>query len=50
MRCPECGSEDDRVVKTIDYEVRVWRRRECNECKERWSTNERRVESREVEE
>ena len=41
MRCPECGSEDDWVVKTKDHGDRVYRRRACRSCKARWTTYER---------
>lgn len=52
MRCPECGSEDDKVLNTKDQETRIWRRRECQDCGARWTTHEKRVvrEIREVEE
>ena len=44
MRCPYCQAESSRVVDT-DHDARggVRRRRECQNCKERFSTYERAV-------
>lgn len=39
MDCPECGGETS-VVETVPYPDRVRRRRECQECGERFTTKE----------
>ncbi len=43
MRCPWCGSDDDRVVESRNAEdgTAIRRRRECSECKRRYTTFER---------
>ncbi|MDQ1423151.1 MAG: transcriptional repressor NrdR [Acidimicrobiaceae bacterium] len=43
MRCPACSSDDDRVVdsRTSDDGVTIRRRRECLECRRRFTTYER---------
>lgn len=43
MRCPKCGSLDDRVVDTRQSEdgTAVRRRRECLTCQRRFTTYER---------
>lgn len=42
MTCPSCGG-DTSVVDTVHYDSdnRVWRRRVCEDCGERFSTDER---------
>ncbi len=42
MRCPYCQYEDSKVLDTThDAHGGIRRRRECNECKQRFSTYER---------
>ena len=43
MRCPFCSAEDTRVVdsRLADEGDSVRRRRECNSCRERFTTYER---------
>ena len=43
MRCPWCGSADDRVVDSRDAEGggAIRRRRECQSCRRRYTTFER---------
>ena len=43
MRCPACSSDDDRVVdsRTSDDGTAIRRRRECLECRRRFTTYER---------
>jgi len=43
MRCPECGSFDDKVVdsRTTDAGTAIRRRRECLTCRRRFTTFER---------
>jgi transcriptional repressor NrdR len=43
VRCPACSSDDDRVVdsRTSDDGVTIRRRRECLECRRRFTTYER---------
>jgi transcriptional repressor NrdR len=44
MRCPYCQEEDSRVVDTShDSKGGIRRRRECNNCGQRFSTYERAV-------
>lgn len=43
MECPKCGGETT-VLKTRQYEKRVYRRRECRECGFRFTTDELRRE------
>ena len=44
MRCPYCNHERSRVVDTThDARGGVRRRRECRECKQRFSTYERTI-------
>ena len=38
--CPNCGEEKNTVVDTRAIEAGIRRRRECAECKHRWSTIE----------
>lgn len=40
MRCPHCGSYQVRTVDSRPYDEQVRRRRECNECLERFNTIE----------
>ncbi len=42
MRCPFCTSDDTKVLETrlVDEGNAVKRRRECNSCNARFSTNE----------
>ncbi|MBN1435383.1 transcriptional repressor NrdR [Candidatus Fermentibacterales bacterium] len=42
MRCPRCGSSDDRVVdsRTVKDGTATRRRRECNDCGFRFTTYE----------
>ncbi len=48
MRCPFCRADDDRVIDTrlTDDGTAIRRRRECNNCHQRFTTYER-VESEE---
>ena len=43
MRCPYCKSDNDKVIDTCPSEDGhiIRRRRECVECKRRWTTHER---------
>lgn len=43
MRCPYCSQPDNRVLdsRLTDEERSIRRRRECNECKKRFTTYER---------
>ena len=44
MRCPYCQDEDSRVVDTShDSRGGIRRRRECNNCSQRFSTYERAI-------
>jgi transcriptional repressor NrdR len=44
MRCPYCQDEDSRVVDTShDARGGIRRRRECNNCNQRFSTYERAI-------
>jgi transcriptional repressor NrdR len=44
MRCPYCQEEDSRVVDTShDSRGGIRRRRECNNCSQRFSTYERAI-------
>jgi transcriptional repressor NrdR len=44
MRCPYCQDEDSRVVDTShDARGGIRRRRECNNCNQRYSTYERAI-------
>ncbi len=44
MRCPYCQGEDSRVVDTShDARGGIRRRRECNNCSQRFSTYERAI-------
>ena len=44
MRCPYCQEEDSRVVDTShDTRGGIRRRRECSNCKQRFSTYERAI-------
>ncbi|MDR0500549.1 MAG: transcriptional regulator NrdR [Coriobacteriales bacterium] len=42
MRCPECGSVDDKVIDSRPSEdgLSIRRRRECLECAHRFTTDE----------
>jgi len=41
MNCPYCNSNDSRVVDTREVTDGIRRRRECNACKQRFTTYER---------
>jgi transcriptional repressor NrdR len=41
MRCPYCGSDKLKVLDTTDIKNGIRRRRECQECSERFTTYER---------
>ncbi|NRA36720.1 MAG: transcriptional repressor NrdR [Planctomycetes bacterium] len=43
MRCPYCQTDDDRVVdsRLTDEGTAIRRRRECNQCQQRFTTYER---------
>ncbi|WP_055079300.1 transcriptional regulator NrdR [Lagierella massiliensis] len=43
MRCPFCNSVNTRVVdsRQVDNETSIRRRRECNDCKRRFTTYEK---------
>ena len=40
MKCPECGYEDSKVIDSRPAENKIRRRRECLECKCRFTTYE----------
>ena len=40
MKCPYCGSADSRVVDTREVGDGIRRRRECQACKQRYTTYE----------
>src|SRR5438046_8973213 len=41
MRCPYCGSDENKVVDSRDAGDAIRRRRECEACAERFTTYER---------
>lgn len=41
MNCAICKSGDHRVVDTVEIAGAIRRRRECGECRNRWTTFER---------
>ncbi len=43
MRCPFCNSTNTKVVdsRQVDSETSIRRRRECNDCKKRFTTYEK---------
>lgn len=41
MRCPFCNSRDSRVIDTREVTDGIRRRRECQECEQRFTTYER---------
>jgi transcriptional repressor NrdR len=41
MQCPYCGSDKLKVLDTTDIKNGIRRRRECQECSERFTTYER---------
>ena len=41
MKCPFCASTDSRVIDTRSAEGGIRRRRECQDCKRRFTTYER---------
>jgi len=41
MKCPFCNSHNSRVIDTRDIPDGIRRRRECAECKQRFTTYER---------
>lgn len=41
MKCPYCSAEDTRVIETREAGESLRRRRECLECKQRFTTYER---------
>ena len=44
MRCPHCSSENTKVIDTThDSKGGIRRRRECEDCKKRFSTYERAI-------
>ncbi|GAB4546610.1 MAG: hypothetical protein OHK0023_06520 [Anaerolineae bacterium] len=43
MQCPECGSENLKVLDTTDTKTGIRRRRECLACGARFTTHERLV-------
>lgn len=40
MKCPNCGFADSKVIDSRPTENRIRRRRECLQCKERFTTYE----------
>lgn len=40
MRCPECGFDDSKVIDSRPTEDKIRRRRECLQCKCRFTTYE----------
>ncbi|NOZ04818.1 MAG: transcriptional repressor NrdR [Chloroflexi bacterium] len=41
MKCPFCGNEKSRVIDTREMTHGIRRRRECQSCKQRYTTHER---------
>lgn len=43
MRCPDCGSNDDKVIDSREVATAtiIRRRRRCKRCGTRWTTRER---------
>ena len=41
MKCPFCGSGESHVIDTRSSGERIRRRRECTDCRERFTTYER---------
>lgn len=41
MKCPFCSSHDSRVIDTREVPDGIRRRRECNDCRQRFTTYER---------
>ncbi len=41
MRCPFCGKDENKVIDTRENEETIRRRRECLNCKRRFTTYER---------
>lgn len=41
MRCPSCGCEESRVIKTRHTRGEIKRRRACMACGFRWTTVEK---------
>ena len=41
MKCPFCGGNDSRVIDTRDVGEGIRRRRECQDCGQRFTTYER---------
>ena len=41
MRCPYCGKEENKVIDTRESDETIRRRRQCLECKRRYTTYER---------
>ncbi len=40
MKCPDCNSDDGRVMSTRQGPIKVTRLRCCNACGRRWNTIE----------
>lgn len=40
MRCPECGFDDSKVIDSRPADDKIRRRRECLQCKSRFTTYE----------
>jgi len=43
MRCPHCESENTKVIDTTHAKGGIRRRRECEDCNQRFSTYERAI-------
>lgn len=41
MKCPFCGAEDTKVIDSRPTEGSIRRRRQCEDCKKRFTTYER---------
>ncbi|HEA68227.1 MAG TPA: hypothetical protein ENI07_15615 [Desulfobacterales bacterium] len=40
MKCPKCKENNDKVIDSRPSDYGIRRRRECQDCKERWTTYE----------
>lgn len=40
MICPLCSHRDSRVLRTDAYDELIKRRRECEQCRHRWTSVE----------
>ena len=40
MKCPQCGGDNNRVLRTTKFDATNERRLECKDCGHRWNTQE----------